>query len=243
MSSLAMTAIKSSRQRRALVNSTLLTQHTLSAEAALQQHAMKQALRGDRRGMQRSESAALLGMHMPPPAPPPTPLASRAMLHHTGLMPGTEGSLASISPSRTSRKDSQGVSSRRQSKALDFSARVADADDLRGRHRRLVSSGIVTDVGTPCEVLSAASDSSETVALGVGRRSASVAANDADGNGSDTGYAFGWLEDEEDLSLFTMPEIEEADDQQPSMTMLLASTSPMLMPLRSKSDIGSDRPV
>ncbi|KAJ2664110.1 hypothetical protein IW148_002168 [Coemansia sp. RSA 1199] len=241
MSSLAMTAIKSSRQRRALVNSTLLTQHTLSAEAALQQHAMKHALRGDRRGMQRSESAAMMGMRVPP-APPPTPLTSRAMLHHPNAMAATDSPLASISPRRTSRTDGRGVTtSQRQSKALDFSARSAGAADLSGRHRRLVSNGIVTDVGTPCEVMSLASDSSETADRS--QHGASVALNDADGNTSDIGYAFGWLEDEEDLSLFAMPNIDEADDLQPSMTMLLASNSPMLMPFRTKSDVGSDRPL
>ncbi|KAJ2147418.1 hypothetical protein IW142_001631 [Coemansia sp. RSA 564] len=240
MSSLAMTAIKSSRQRRALVNSTLLTQHTLSAEAALQQHAMKHALRGDRRGMQRSESAAMMGMRVPP-APPPTPLTSRAMLHHPNAMATADSSLASISPSRTSRTDGRSVTSQRRSKALDFSARSAGAADLSGRHRRLVSNGIVTDVGTPCEVMSLASDSSETVDRS--QHGASVALNDTDGNTSDIGYAFGWLEDEEDLSLFAMSNIDEADDQQPSMTMLLASNSPMLMPFRTKSDVGSDRPL
>ncbi|KAJ2502784.1 hypothetical protein GGH96_000801 [Coemansia sp. RSA 1972] len=241
MSSLAMTAIKSSRQRRALVNSTLLTQHTLSAEAALQQHAMKHALRGDRRGMQRSESAAMMGMRVPP-APPPTPLTSRAMLHHPNAMTTADSPLASISPSRTSRADGRGVTtSQRRSKALDFSARSAGAADLSGRHRRLVSNGIVTDVGTPCEVMSLASDSSETVDRS--QHGASVALNDTDGNTSDIGYAFGWLEDEEDLSLFAMSNIDEADDQQPSMTMLLASNSPMLMPFRTKSDVGSDRPL
>ncbi|KAJ2304823.1 hypothetical protein IWW55_002245 [Coemansia sp. RSA 2706] len=204
MSSLAMTAIKSSRQRRALVNSTLLTQHTLPAEAALQQHAMKLALRGDRRGMRRSESASVLGLHGPPPAPPPTPLSARALLHQARTA-SAMNSPTTISPKR---------------------------------------SGIVTDVGTPYESQSQASDSSETAtAAANGRQTNSIAPEDADGNGSDTGYAFGWVEDEEDLALFAMPSIDESEDQQPSLTMLLAANSPMLMPYRSESDVGSERPL
>ncbi|KAJ1795743.1 hypothetical protein LPJ75_007377, partial [Coemansia sp. RSA 2598] len=74
MSSLALTAIKSSRQRRALVNTTLLAQHTLPAEAALQQQAFKHAMRGgSRRGGQMPRT--LSSVMMAPPPPPPTPLS------------------------------------------------------------------------------------------------------------------------------------------------------------------------
>ncbi|KAJ1862463.1 hypothetical protein LPJ57_006370 [Coemansia sp. RSA 486] len=65
-------------------------------------------------------------------------------------------------------------------------------------------------------------------------------------NGSDSEYAFGWLEDEEDLALFAMPGMQAADvsgssfQEPPSLTMMLASAAPMLMPYRAKSGNGGD---
>ncbi|KAJ1998515.1 hypothetical protein H4R26_005432, partial [Coemansia thaxteri] len=47
--------------------------------------------------------------------------------------------------------------------------------------------------------------------------------------GSEGIYAFDWLEESEDLALFSIPELS-AGDSQPSMTMMLTSASPMLMP-------------
>ncbi|KAJ1729628.1 hypothetical protein LPJ61_003429 [Coemansia biformis] len=262
-SSLAMTAIKSSRQRRALVNSTLLTQHTLSAEAALRQHELKLALRGEHRGARYREpsfsAATNTGgrYHPPPPPPPSTPLSARVRMAPLG-MTGRAGAAASTSPHMLHRSSSQDAApSVLRAKALDLSPyrrgpgrpssalRRKRADHLRTRHRKLVTSGIVTDVGTPCDSPGPESDSSETAgaaaggALGDGDEP--LVSNPA-GDASDTGYAFDWLEDDEDLSLFAMPDIGTGDAvQQPSMTMLLASSSPMLMPLRTGGDAGPEQ--
>ncbi|KAJ2076529.1 hypothetical protein H4R24_005649 [Coemansia sp. RSA 988] len=267
MSSLAMSAIKSSRQRRALVSSTLLTQHTLPAEATLQQRSMRQTLRHDQRGMRRVQSstttAGALGLHMPPlpPLPPPsTPLSAQATLQTTRTA-DWGGTSASVSPSAIHRSNSHSATTvvKRRSRALDFTRkpRLIDrsvskstrTNELRGRHRKLVSSGIVTDIGTPCGSSSQVSDCSETATNtttpmtlasgnGVGFQT------DDGGRESESEYAFDWLEDEEDLALFAMPEISHANDiqqqQQPSMTMVLASSSPMLMPFRTGSDVGSE---
>ncbi|KAJ2809295.1 hypothetical protein H4R20_000198 [Coemansia guatemalensis] len=266
MSSLAMSAIKSSRQRRALVSSTLLTQHTLPAEASLQQHAMRLALRHDRRGMRRVQStnaaAGALGLHMPPPPPPSTPLSARATIQ-TANATNWEGPPGSVSPSAIHRSSSHTAtaSAKRRSRALDFTRKPRSVDrsvsksgrtgELRGRHRKLVSSGIVTDVGTPCGSSSQLSDCSESAA-GTATSMALKSGNgvgfqtDDGGHESESEYAFDWLEDEEDLALFAMPEIHHANEiqqpqqQQPSMTMILASSSPMLMPFRTGSDGGSE---
>ncbi|KAJ2909757.1 hypothetical protein GGI21_001558 [Coemansia aciculifera] len=136
MSGMAITAIKSSRQRRALVNSTLLTQHTLVTQ-------------------------------QPPPPPPPTPLSSRSASmrgsHYTASAPLPMSLLAPPPPPPRS-------------------ARKSDATD------------------------------------------SSI-------------YAFGWLEDDEDLALFAMPELATSDAHQPSMTMMLAASavSPMLRPIGPSS--------
>ncbi|KAJ2608333.1 hypothetical protein H4S08_004492 [Coemansia sp. RSA 1365] len=260
MSSLAMSAIKSSRQRRALVSSTLLTQHTLPAEAALQQHSMRLALRQERRGMRRVQSstatAGALGLHMPPPS---TPLSAQATLQIASTTDRGSAS-GSVSPSAVYRSSNHtAATTKRRSRALDFTRKPMSVDrsilkskrvgELRGRHRKLVSSGIVTDVGTPCGSSSQASDCSETAA---GTTSATNLASrnsvgfhtDDGGHESESVYAFDWLEDAEDLALFAMPEINPVNDiqqqQQPSMTMVLASSSPMLMPFRTGSDAGSD---
>ncbi|KAJ2453408.1 hypothetical protein EV183_002265 [Coemansia sp. RSA 2336] len=214
MSSLAMTAIKSSRQRRALVNSTLLTQHTLPAEAALQQHAMKLALRGDRRSMRRSESASMLGIQMSPPAPPPTPLSSR-VLSHTGTPVTASPSMLSLSQDGTGHYQPKATLPAHQLKRLHDSSRTT----------------AMSDSGTLSHAASAKR------AVGNGRHP-----DDNTGDESDTAYAFEWLEDEEDLSLFTMP-YDETEEQQPSLTMLLASSSPMMMPFKSRADDASKKPL
>ncbi|KAJ2160916.1 hypothetical protein GGF46_001901 [Coemansia sp. RSA 552] len=213
MSSLALTAIKSSRQRRTLVGSTLLTQHTLSS---------------GRRGLWR------VGSQGAPPPPPPTPLSSRGRRHDGAAMPSVLES-----PVQMRRSGSQGgLAGRRQSKALDFSRRPSAAMDLRGQPKQPVASSVPTGVGAPYELSSShASDCSETAG---GPQRPVAASNDDE---SDTGYAFGWLEDEEDLSLFAMPTIGEADDQQqqqPSLTMVLASTSPAMLPFRTADSLGPD---
>ncbi|PIA14023.1 hypothetical protein COEREDRAFT_89095 [Coemansia reversa NRRL 1564] len=261
MSSLAMSAIKSSRQRRALVSSTLLTQHTLPAEAALQQHSMRLALRQERRGMRRVQSstatAGALGLHMPPPS---TPLSAQATLQIAAMTDRGSAS-GSVSPSAMYRSSNHtaAAATKRRSRALDFTRKPIPADrsvlkstrvgELRGRHRKLVSNGIVTDVGTPCGSSSQASDCSESPA---GTTSAMNLASgnsvdfhaDDGGHESESVYAFDWLEDAEDLGLFAMPGINPANDiqqqQQPSMTMVLASSSPMLMPFKTGSDAGSE---
>ncbi|KAJ2844518.1 hypothetical protein IWW36_005155 [Coemansia brasiliensis] len=217
MSSLAMTAIKSSRQRRALVNSTLLTQHTLPAEAALQQHAMKLALRGDRRYMRRSESASMLGIQVSPPAPPPTPLSSR-VLSHTGAPSTAAPSMLNLSQERTVHYQPKATLSARQLKHLQGNGQKSSATAMRGS-----------------EVLGQTSNVSK---LTVGRH---PVVNENTGDESDTAYAFEWLEDEEDLSLFTMPYSDETEDHQPSLTMLLASSSPMMMPFKSRGDDASKK--
>ncbi|KAJ2648758.1 hypothetical protein IWW40_003701 [Coemansia sp. RSA 1250] len=212
MSSLAMTAIKSSRQRRALVNSTLLTQHTLPAEAALQQHAMKLALRGDRRSMRRSDSASMLGIQMSPPAPPPTPLSSR-VLSHTSAPGAAAPSMLNLSQEGTGYHQPKPTLSAHQPKHSHV-------------NRQATAMGV-------SEALSHASNAKRIV----GNNSHP---DDNTGDESDTAYAFEWLEDEEDLSLFTMP-YDEAEDQQPSLTMLLASSSPMMMPFKSRVDDASKK--
>ncbi|KAJ2715358.1 palmitoyltransferase swf1 [Coemansia spiralis] len=247
-SSLAMTAIKSSRQRRALVNSTLLTQHTLSAEAALRHHELKLALRAEHRGLRLHEQppvAAAPGRRHPP-APPSTPPSGRAR-----AVLGMASQAPTASPRALHRSSSQDAPpGGPRAKALDLSPRRRSrgrspplalrrvrAEHLRSRHRKLVSSGIVTDVGTPCDSPGPESDSSETTSA-----AAAAAAMAAAGDASDTGYAFDWLEDDEDLSLFAMPEIDAGNAvHQPSLTMLLASSSPMLMPLRTGSDGGPEQ--
>ncbi|KAJ2763146.1 hypothetical protein IWQ56_004895, partial [Coemansia nantahalensis] len=181
-SSLAMTAIRSSRQRRALVSSTLLTQHTLSAEAALRHHELKLGLRAEHRSprlREPSRTAAATAARYPP-VPPGTPLG---VADHAPTAP----------PRMLHRSTSQDAApGGPRSKAL----RRVRTEHLRTRHRKLVSSGIVTDVGTPCDSPGPESDSSgAAVAAPEAEAEAEAGAADA----SDTGYAFDWLEDDEDL--------------------------------------------
>ncbi|KAJ2830075.1 hypothetical protein GGI24_001987, partial [Coemansia furcata] len=74
-----------------------------------------------------------------------------------------------------------------------------------------------------------------------GRKSAGgrVVAADAAAEGM---YAFGWLEDDDDLALFAMPELSTRDAP-PSMTMMLAASavSPMLRPFGSSADAEAKR--
>ncbi|KAJ1725803.1 hypothetical protein LPJ53_000064 [Coemansia erecta] len=230
VSSLALTAIKSSRQRRALINTTLLAQHTLPAEAALQQNAIRQAVRDGRRAM-RNQGMQPAGMALPvppPPPPPPTPLSA------SHIAPVADGVATS-----NLHRSSSAVVARTSSMAADLQ---------NGLPRSLVSAGSKTEAGTPWETLSQVSDHSEATAASaaaaaarakLGRNAALEDAADSDGE-----YAFGWLEDEEDLSLFAMPGLSAdgnaVGSQEPlSMTMVLASASPMLMPFKASANGGS----
>ncbi|KAJ2114323.1 hypothetical protein IW146_003181 [Coemansia sp. RSA 922] len=181
MSALALTAIKSSRQRRALVNSTLLTQHTL------------------------------------PPPPPPTPLGSR-LVSMAGM-----GGPANIyrTPSTRERRlppSLLGASEDLSSQASDLSTAATDSysNMPAGSPTSLARSGLAGRKSVGGRVVS-------------GGTSAADAA--------DSIYAFGWLEDDEDLALFAMPELSTRDAQ-PSMTMMLAASavSPMLRPFGSSAD-------
>ncbi|KAJ2492967.1 hypothetical protein IWW37_000971 [Coemansia sp. RSA 2050] len=188
MSALALTAIKSSRHRRALVNSTLLTQHTL------------------------------------PPPPPPTPLGSRS-----ASMAGMGGP-AGIhrTPSTRERRlppSLLGAPEELSIQASDLSAAatnsVSFANTAVASPSSLVRSGLARRKSVNGRVASGGSS----------------AADAADGI-----YAFGWLEDDEDLALFAMPELS-THSAQPSMTMMLAasSASPMLRPFGSSADAESKR--
>ncbi|KAI8320457.1 hypothetical protein GQ54DRAFT_214537 [Martensiomyces pterosporus] len=274
MPSLALTAIKSSRQRRALVNTTLLAQHTLPAEAALQQHAMKLASRG-RRGIRTSTgSYSQLAAAYPPPPPPPTPLDSNASTRQSAGDLGSS-SAASLVPLQMLQDHKIGHSMSEQpggllqvrtlgsSSAATSPPRVlARADSRHERHKQLASNGIVTEPGTPWDSSSQVSDHSEAAAGSNGnnlgapaaastgpttRRRRSNSRPDAS-SGNSSEYAFGWVETEEDLALFSMPELTPGDGSSGAAAMVLASASPMLMPFRadtlqpaaSGSDVGSD---
>ncbi|KAJ1937644.1 hypothetical protein GGF37_005118, partial [Kickxella alabastrina] len=279
-SSLALTAIKSSRQRRTLINTTLLAQHTLPAEAAMQQHAMKLAMRNGRRGL-RNPELHLSGMALPPP-PPPTPLSSVAGSAQRETV-DLSNPAALISPMLMLQRNqysqkaenmsamgmiqamSAGISGVDSVNGAGVSG-IARADSQHERHQQLVASGAVPEPGTPWETLSQHSDHSEVTAASaeVARLADSsrmdTGAGDSGGmskdhildgmhdvdmaglgdDGGGCGYAFGWLEDDEDLGLFAMPELSTGSSrQQPSMTMVLASTSPMLMPFMAGGGAGS----
>ncbi|KAJ2883620.1 hypothetical protein FB639_002136 [Coemansia asiatica] len=300
MSSLALTAIKSSRQRRALVNTTLLAQHTLPAEATLQQQAFKHALRnsssssGDsgnngKGGGRRSGkiSRALSSAMMAPPPPPPTPLSQIASNTHRRSSMDTTSATA-MEPSVYSSMDtmlesSNGVAKDANSKVSAFSAfssqtniqsgsgyyyrrqlsfsgsAASDAEidqqpshhSLLGRSNQMqprssaenVAEGLESQLCTDDPARSNTTDYVET-AQTTASTDPSMSGVD---NGSDCEYAFGWLEDEDDLALFAMPELQNADGsgsssfQEPqSLTMMLASAGPMLMPYRAKNSNGGD---
>ncbi|KAJ1897632.1 hypothetical protein LPJ66_003250 [Kickxella alabastrina] len=279
-SSLALTAIKSSRQRRTLINTTLLAQHTLPAEAAMQQHAMKLAMRNGRRGL-RNPELHISGMALPPP-PPPTPLSSIAGSAQRETV-DLSNPAALISPMIMLQRNqhsqqaenmsamgmiqamSTGISGVDSVNGAGVSG-MARADSQHERHRQLVASGVVTEPGTPWETLSQHSDHSEVAAASAaaarlaGDSRMGTGAGDSGGmskdhildgmhdvdmaglgdDGDGCGYAFGWLEDDEDLGLFAMPKLSTGSSrQQPSMTMVLASTSPMLMPFMAGGGAGS----
>ncbi|KAJ2635139.1 hypothetical protein GGF44_003389 [Coemansia sp. RSA 1694] len=176
MSALALTAIKSSRQRRALVNSTLLAQHTLP---------------------------------LAPPPPPPTPLGSR----------------------------SASMSAAGASTCLPHSLVSADG----GANYAAVSALATSAAASPASLLAARSGAlagrRRSAAAVAGHRVASSSAADAVAAAADSIYAFGWLEDDEDLALFAMPELSSTHDAPPSMTMMLAASavSPMLRPFGGSS--------
>ncbi|KAJ2882864.1 hypothetical protein H4R27_003147 [Coemansia aciculifera] len=181
MSALALTAIKSSRQRRALVNSTLLTQHTL------------------------------------PPPPPPTPLGSRSA-SMAGMGGPTNIYRTPSTRERCLPPSLLGASEDLSSQASDLSTAATDSytNGLVASPTSLVRSGLAGRKSVGGRVVS-------------GGTSAADAA--------DSIYAFGWLEDDEDLALFAMPELSTRDVQ-PSMTMMLAASavSPMLRPFGSSAD-------
>ncbi|KAJ1962853.1 hypothetical protein GGI12_002401 [Dipsacomyces acuminosporus] len=245
MPSLALTAIKSSRQRRALVNTTLLAQHTLPAEGA--RHAPK----GRRSVRSSGSSHPRLVANVPPP-PPPTPLGS---LVANAIQASSTAPLQAIQ----NRKISHSVSGQPSNSPHLTAAgagpmpKLARADSRHERHKQLASNGIVTEPGTPWDSSSQISDNSENNAAA---RSSAIESprsrrrSDA-GGGNSAEYAFGWLENEEDLALFSMPELTPGGNGNSSRNpaaMVLASASPMLMPFRtdalqsaaSGSDVGSD---
>ncbi|KAJ2690878.1 CXXC-type zinc finger protein 1 [Coemansia spiralis] len=189
MSALALTAIKSSRQRRALVNSTLLTQHTL------------------------------------PPPPPPTPLSSRSS--SIAGMGGPAGIYRT--PSTRERRlppSLLGASEDLSSQASDLSTAATDstnfANATAASPSSLVRSGLARRKSVGGRVVSGGTSAAVDAADGI--------------------YAFEWLEDDEDLALFAMPELS-THSAQPSMTMMLAasSVSPMLRPFGSSADGESKR--
>ncbi|KAJ2726464.1 hypothetical protein GGI07_000602 [Coemansia sp. Benny D115] len=209
-SSLALTAIKSSRQRRALINTTLLAQHTLPAEAALQQHAMKMAMRGGvRRGVRHPDPSSMLTQFatFAPPPPPPTPLS--AEFH---------------SAAPIQRADSQSTESAAKATATSASASAASVAAAMGSASGATVSMATSDAHASEEILSV-------------DMSGLVGHTDA----ADDGYAFGWLEDSEDLALFAMPELSSATGNENHMhRVLLASASPMLAPFRPTGGNRSD---
>ncbi|KAJ1892152.1 hypothetical protein LPJ81_005611 [Coemansia sp. IMI 209127] len=244
VSSLALTAIKSSRQRRALVGSTLLTQHTLPAEPMGRHSAMRKGPRTTKHaGARRHASASVSGgstlallTQMPPPQP--TPLSSRTstqaadglsrngVAHSEGAAfflrgSDSDGGLTRASSAIPSAKGSTAVGAP-GSNSMDISPDDAAtggnafAERMR-EHIRLVSGATANDASSDC----------------AGAEDAYHHETDA-GEGSDCGYAFGWLEDEEDLLLFADPDLESSGFRRPpNMTMVLASSSPMLVPYRT----------
>ncbi|KAJ2704821.1 hypothetical protein FB645_002930 [Coemansia sp. IMI 203386] len=308
MSSLALTAIKSSRQRRALVNTTLLAQHTLPAEAALQQQAFKHAMRSSSNNSSSSRRASQ--MHrmsslamMAPPPPPPTPLSQIAgstqkqALAEITVSTAKEGathkkSNASFAPEPApdtgSGASAAGFSSGGKASAFSPVNSLSDLQDGPHHHRQLSFSGnAISDAESDSRLRNTPGQQSDHLKLddmlsrsdqmqpqsaggnaahklesqmhsvdpvgSIGHclenAQASVASDtqmSGVDNGSDSEYAFGWLEDEEDLALFAMPGMQAADvsgssfQEPPSLTMMLASAAPMLMPYRTKSGNGGD---
>ncbi|KAJ2599176.1 hypothetical protein GGF39_002347, partial [Coemansia sp. RSA 1721] len=314
MSSLALTAIKSSRQRRALVNTTLLAQHTLPVEAALQQQAFKHAMRSSSNSSSNNNSSSSRRssrMHrmsslamMAPPPPPPTPLsqiagsAQKQALAETAVSATKDGAIqkknstsfaAEPAPDTGSGASAAGFSSGGKASAFSPVNSLSDLQDGPHHHRQLSFSGnVISDAESDSRLQSTPGQQSDHLKLDdMLSRSGQMQSQSAGGNaahklesqmhsvdpvgssghclenaqasvasdtqmsgvdnGSDSDeYAFGWLEDEEDLALFAMPGMQAADvsgssfQEPPSLTMMLASAAPMLMPYRTKSGNGGD---
>ncbi|KAJ1953438.1 hypothetical protein EC988_002997 [Linderina pennispora] len=222
MSSLALSAIKSNRQRRALVNTTLLAQHTLPSEALLHRQKMK--------GVRR---AAGFGA-MPPPPPPPTP---RGTVVDVANPAGTLASL--LLKSGASQQPDASVS-------VDSLTRNHSAPGLNANTATRAADAVQKGTGTPWELSSQVSDNSVATANsadaatgGKQRRRGSTRSTRAGSASSGSDYVFGWLEDEDDLALFAMPELTPGGDPTPR-AMVLASASPMMMPFKSPTSSGND---
>ncbi|KAJ2622966.1 hypothetical protein GGI26_002767 [Coemansia sp. RSA 1358] len=254
MSPLALTAIKSSRQRRALINTTLLTQHTLPSEAAIQHSAIKRALKSSSNNGNSNGSKQYLVGHksgpipmmispLPPPPPPPTPLS----FPRANTQAGKEADISQLSGEEAAHTSAS------HAKSLDFtssqtkSAQSSAVAELANSTSWEVSSQM-SDYSS--EALDGAAESSRAhlrIASGRsagesgGRVRAEGTQMDADDERSECGYTFDWLEDEADLSLFAKPDLA-ADDMHPSMTMVLASASPMLVPFNSANNNGDATP-
>ncbi|KAJ2508902.1 hypothetical protein H4217_008453 [Coemansia sp. RSA 1939] len=228
VSSLALTAIKSSRQRRALVGSTLLTQHTLPTDHRHQ--------KGRHVGAMRKHSRALRNGHSPS-------LSANAftvgLRRHASSTPSlnhvTQSADRSVGASVAASSDSDGgsthVSSAKESAAMDASGPTdSGADETSSAKNHRIGEKL-QDLNHHVRVVSGAS-ASDSAGVSAGFEESADAADD--------GYAFGWLEDEEDLLLFADPDMQTSSfGRPPNMTMVLASSSPMLMPFASPAAAAS----
>ncbi|KAJ2212232.1 hypothetical protein EV179_004859 [Coemansia sp. RSA 487] len=244
VSSLALTAIKSSRQRRALVGSTLLTQHTLPAEPMGRNGALRKTpgfVRNAR--MHRHASADVSGSSLAlltqtPPPPPPTPLSSRTNTQAADGLSGTSVALSVEAASLLPSGESDGRSTHMSSsiapakESTTMGAHEPSSKDISSDEAAADGTGFAERMRDHVRIASGAS-AKDTSSDRIGAEDTYHHETDT-GDGSDCGYAFGWLEDEEDLLLFADPDLASSGfHRPPSMTMVLASSSPMLMPYRS----------
>ncbi|KAJ1936299.1 hypothetical protein FBU59_005098, partial [Linderina macrospora] len=218
MSSLALTAIKSNRQRRALINTTLLAQHTLPSEALLHRQKMK--------GVRRAAGFGTL----PPPPPPPTPRGAMAD------MSNPSATLATLLLKNGAAQQSSANDS------VDGLTRNYSAPGLNTTAATLTADATLSGGATPWDMSSQVSENSvatinsaDAVAATTGgkhKRRGSTRSTRTGSASSGSDYVFGWLEDEDDLALFAMPELTPGGDPTPR-AMVLASASPMMVPFKS----------